>query len=130
MLIDNEMNAVTGRYSISGPTVLLSPSLTQTVSLLIHELATNARRHGALSKASGTIAISWQLTKQHGKQQLEFEWVERGGPPAAPPERRGFGCTLLQATLTESNPPTLTFDEQGFTYRAALPLDDVLPEAA
>lgn len=129
-VVANEMTPFAGRFIASGPGVLLSAPLAQSASLLIHELATNARRYGALSTEGGRVMISWRLAAGAGSRCLELEWVERGGPPAAPPERRGFGCTLLQTTLAESKPPVLSFDQEGFTYRTALPLDESLPEAA
>ncbi len=129
-VIEKEMSGFEGRYAASGPQVLLSPQAAQNVSLVIHELVTNAFRHGALSSPSGHVAIVWQLTEGSQHRQLEFRWVERGGPVTLPPARLGFGTTFLQTMLTDSAHPQLKFESQGFTYSTHLPLEGAMAEAA
>ena len=65
------------------------------MAMVLHELATNAAKYGALSCPSGTIAIDWAL---HG-DQFEMDWQERGGPRVSPPARQGFGSRLIAASL-------------------------------
>jgi two-component sensor histidine kinase len=121
-VVAKELSHYPGRYAASGPKVMLSPAIAQSVSLLIHELATNARRYGAFSNDAGFVAVSWRYDDP-GSRRLAFEWRERGGPLVAPPERRGFGHKLLRTRLSDDGAPALIFDAEGFTYRAQLPLD-------
>ena len=71
----------TSRVAIEGPAALLSPRLAMTMALLIHELATNSAKYGALSNATGRVAISWSLSGV----RLNLEWRERGGPIVTTP---------------------------------------------
>ena len=87
------------RSEIAGSDVTLSPKDAQNLSLALHELATNAVKHGALSSPSGRINIAWAVRGGDGGRVLSFHWQERGGPPVVAPTRRGFGTTLLKATF-------------------------------
>jgi two-component sensor histidine kinase len=90
---------------LDGPQVRLSPAAALAFALALHELATNAARHGALSVASGRLRVRWDLLPASSRSpsaapQLRLDWVEEGGPvPAAPPLRRGFGTRLLSSAL-------------------------------
>jgi two-component sensor histidine kinase len=81
------------RCLLSGPPVDCPPSLALVLALVFHELATNAAKYGALSTASGRVAVTW--TNRDGK--LDLEWIESGGPKPEPPEDVGFGTQLLQS---------------------------------
>jgi PAS domain S-box-containing protein len=83
------------RVSSSGPPILLPSQLALHLSLVLHELGTNARKHGALSTPSGRIAIDWRLDGQ----ELSIEWVESGGAAVVQPERRGLGLRLVDEGL-------------------------------
>ncbi len=87
-----------GRFavSLSGIDVLLTPKSALSLSLAVHELATNAGKYGALSAAGGHVTVSWQRL---GDGSIELSWSETGGPPVAPPTRRGFGSTLIERAL-------------------------------
>ncbi|HEY0648325.1 PAS domain S-box protein [Phenylobacterium sp.] len=83
-----------GQVFISGQTVLLPPSAVQPISLLIHELATNAVKYGALSRDTGRVDVSWTILSDG---QLRLEWREHGGPPVlSEPANQGFGSTLIR----------------------------------
>jgi two-component sensor histidine kinase len=84
------------RITIAGPVILLLPKLATTMALLIHELATNAAKYGALSSTTGQVAISWSLSDG----RLNFEWRESGGPVVSTPTKTGFGMRLLSQALT------------------------------
>ena len=89
-----------GRAVLEGPAVTLSPTAVQAVSMALHELATNAMKHGALAAPEGRLHLSWSLTERPG--HLLLRWVERGGPRlAGPPARRGFGTRVLRATVED-----------------------------
>ncbi|MCQ1854448.1 PAS domain S-box protein [Neorhizobium galegae] len=80
------------QVKIEGPTIVLSPDAVQPVSLLIHELATNAVKYGALSVEEGRVSAFWRILPAH---ELELLWIEVGGPPVRKPEAKGFGSTLI-----------------------------------
>ena len=89
-----------GRIHTSGPAVDLSAKQALSLSLALHELATNATKYGALSVAEGTIDVSWNCTASEAAPMLSFTWQESGGPPVSAPSRRGFGSRLIESTLS------------------------------
>ena len=86
-------------FQIGGPSVALPPRAVVSLSLALHELATNAAKYGALSVPGGQVSISWQL-EPFADKRLRIVWEERGGPEVAPPQRRGFGSTLIERLLS------------------------------
>jgi PAS domain S-box-containing protein len=82
---------VAGRFRISGPPVPLSADAAQALAIVIHELATNAVKYGALSRSAGRIAVDWA---QSG-DRLVLSWKETGGPPVSVPSREGFGTRAI-----------------------------------
>jgi two-component sensor histidine kinase len=85
------------RVAAMGPAILLQPDAAQNIGLAMHELATNALKHGALSVPEGTIAVHWNLGPDAtGRNCFHFTWSECGGPKVVPPPRRGFGHVVLQ----------------------------------
>jgi PAS domain S-box-containing protein len=85
------------QFLIEGPPIILMPDAVQPVSLLIHELATNAVKYGALSATSGRVCITWRVSPA---DDLEIRWVETGGPAVAEPKNRGFGSKLVSEVAT------------------------------
>jgi two-component sensor histidine kinase len=83
----------TERVTTSGDKVMLRAEAVQNVALALHELATNAVKHGALSVPQGRIAINWT---PHGDGGVRLTWRETGGPPVTEPERKGFGRFVLE----------------------------------
>ena len=119
------------RVSIEGPRVFLSPQLAMTLALLIHELATNAAKYGALSNAAGRLSIRWSLSGR----RLDLEWRESGGPTVAPPTNRGFGLQLISAALGSFHGAAdIIFEPTGLFCRMKATLPEsppgILPEAA
>jgi two-component sensor histidine kinase len=96
------------RVSTSGPVVLLPPAIAQTIALALHELATNAAKYGALSTASGRVALSWRTEPA----KLELVWVESGGPKVSPPTRRGYGSRAIIAGIERQLGGLVNFDWQ------------------
>ena len=92
-----------GRIALSGPALSISQAASQGLSMALHELATNAAKYGALSNESGSIAIGWDI-KATGVAEPKFtlSWVERGGPPVAKPQRRGFGWKVTTKMVESS----------------------------
>jgi PAS domain S-box-containing protein len=101
-----------GRVSLSGPPVRVSPKQAIAVAMALHELASNAAQHGALSVHQGSVDISWAC-----ELECELQWRERNGPPVSPPVRQGFGWRILNRALaTELDRPVdLRFESAGVT---------------
>ncbi|WBV44659.1 HWE histidine kinase domain-containing protein [Pseudoroseomonas cervicalis] len=86
------------RVLLDGPPVTLPPALAQGVSMVLHELATNATKHGALSRQGGTVCVTWSV--REAEARLILRWSERGGPAlAGAPSHAGFGSRMLEATI-------------------------------
>ena len=86
--------------TLDGPDVLLPSTMVQTLALMIHELATNSRKHGVIARGAGRIAIRWQVNVTGGEPMLDLDWEETGDWPApATGSRRGFGRELIERAL-------------------------------
>ena len=116
------------RILLNGPPAQLKASAAQTLGMAIHELATNASKHGALSSPTGTIQVSWGIEERDQQSRFTMQWVETSGTPIKEPERRGFGHSILvdmaeyslEATVTLSYPPTgLVWQLSAPTVRSA-----------
>jgi two-component sensor histidine kinase len=118
-----------GRISPSGPAVYLRPQQALALSLALHELATNATKHGALSVDAGRVDVAWAVTTEDGASRLGVSWIERNGPAVRPPVRRGFGTRLLHRGLDDDRGPEIEFAPEGFRYAASLHLDGPSPAA-
>ncbi|WP_398465754.1 HWE histidine kinase domain-containing protein [Tardiphaga sp.] len=86
----------TPRVAISGPKLPLTPARAVMMSMILHEIATNAAKYGALSNDSGKIAIDWNLLPDSSEAKLQMSWVESGGPRVSAPTRKGFGSKLIE----------------------------------
>ncbi len=80
------------RVHIDGPSLALEPNTAQSMAVAVHELTTNAVKHGALSVPGGHIRIEWSCAADG---RFAFRWTETGGPPVKPPAHRGFGTRVL-----------------------------------
>lgn len=89
-----------GRIRIDGPDVQLDPATTQDVALVIHELATNAAKYGALSSDAGRLSVRWDLQPEDSSTGIRIDWDESGGPKVTPPKNQGFGTSLIEATVS------------------------------
>lgn len=114
------------QFRVEGPTVLLEPNSAVTLSLAIHELATNAAKYGALTKRAGQIEVVWSIANAEtpgGQPTVAFSWTERGGPTVRPPERRGFGTRLVEAAAEQlGGRVSLDYGAEGLQCRFVLPL--------
>jgi two-component sensor histidine kinase len=126
-LVVAEVEPFGARVTVDGAEVELAPRAAQNFALALHELATNAAKYGALSQPGGTVSVGWTVQPDSRGGTLRFRWQERGGPPAVPPDRRGFGSTLIKATLGAGR---FEFASEGLTYEADLSLAELgAPEA-
>jgi PAS domain S-box-containing protein len=90
------------QVSVSGPPLVLGPEASHTFGLILHELATNAAKYGALSNEDGHLSIKWKRGSSPDGAEIMVTWEETGGPPVSPPERRGFGSVLIEQSLAYS----------------------------
>ncbi|MCJ2069354.1 GAF domain-containing protein [Methylobacterium sp. J-030] len=111
-----------GRADLDGPDMALGPRATLSLSLLLHELATNALKYGALSNEAGRVGVAWRIDRDGGEPSFVLDWRERGGPPVRAPERRGFGSRLIRTGLVGAGGVELRYPEAGVEVemRAAL----------
>jgi two-component sensor histidine kinase len=84
------------RLHVSGPPLQLPPRCALMMSMVLHELATNAAKYGALSDSRGEIFVDWVAFDRDDREMLRLHWKEAGGPPVRPVERKGFGSTLIE----------------------------------
>ncbi|MGZ6243930.1 MAG: PAS domain S-box protein [Candidatus Binataceae bacterium] len=98
------------RITVDGPDLRLRAQTAVSVSLAIHELATNAAKYGALSNERGSVSIVWSTTGRGDEARLNFVWREADGPVVAPPSRRGFGSRMIESALASDLGGTVTMD--------------------
>jgi PAS domain S-box-containing protein len=89
-------NEVVTRVRIEGPQVLLKPDIAQAIAMILHELATNAAKYGALSTAEGQTELKWS---HEADGQLTLRWTEIGGPRVQTPTRQGFGTRVVEGMV-------------------------------
>jgi PAS domain S-box-containing protein len=116
------------RVETSGPSVHLSPNHALTLSLALHELATNAAKYGALSTPEGRVSVRWEA----GDDKLCVHWSESGGPVVVAPTRRGFGSRLIEVALVRSmgGSTQLVYDPSGVRCDISIALNNALPDAS
>jgi two-component sensor histidine kinase/DNA-binding response OmpR family regulator len=107
------------KVSLHGPDISLQPSTAQGLALALHELATNAAKHGALSSINGKLSLTWQL----GPDALVLEWTESGGPLVAPPTSRSFGLRVIRASVEQqlNGEATFRWERNGLCCRFSIP---------
>jgi two-component sensor histidine kinase len=103
----------------------------QTFAMMLHELATNAAKHGALSVDQGSVSVTWSLEGSGAERRFKLRWEEGGGPPVQTPAAKGFGTVLLQEALaSEKITSHVRFDPGGLVYELEGKLRDVGLHAA
>jgi two-component sensor histidine kinase len=110
------------RITLEGPDLRLPPEGALALTMILHELCTNAVKHGALSVPGGRAALIWTRQTDAGAPILRITWRERGGPPVTPPSRSGFGTRLLERGLAGRNTASLAYEAAGLVYVAVSPL--------
>ncbi len=110
-----------GRIRLDGPEVMLTPKAALALAMGLHELCTNAIKYGALSNESGKVSVLWNVP---GERRIVLTWTETGGPPVAPPARRGFGTRLIERMLADDldGEVKLDFQPEGLVCRIDAPL--------
>lgn len=89
------------RIRMAGPAVPLSPRLAVVLSMIVHEIATNAAKYGALSNETGRVTLDWEVLADESTPRLRLLWTEIGGPPVTVPVQRGFGSRLIERSARD-----------------------------
>ncbi len=111
------------RVRITGGPVKLGPHAALTLAMILHELATNAVKYGALSAPCGALTLSWGLTQNGAGRVLSIDWREAGGPPARTPVRCGFGTRLVERGIAHElqGSADLNFEPTGLRCTLKIP---------
>ncbi|UTP40896.1 PAS domain S-box protein [Phenylobacterium sp. LH3H17] len=114
--------------TMSGDDVILSSNANLSMALAVHELATNSAKYGSLSTEEGHLEVTWCVRGTDAESELEVMWLETGGPPVAPPSRRGFGTKLIELSLVRGLNAKVNreFLETGVRCEISVPLTDTI----
>ena len=114
------MLSAEGRLTVLGEDVLLPPDHALGLGIILHELASNAARFGALSGAAGSVRIAWRVSNG----EVQIEWIERGGPALVGTPEAGFGSRLIRRSLDKimGSSVSLEFAPEGVEARISFPL--------
>jgi PAS domain S-box-containing protein len=133
-LIDSQLSHFVdlgARVVLDGPPVRLTPGAAQALGMALHELATNAVKHGALANEAGRIHIRWSIAEGLAEPEFRMDWSERDGPPVATPRRTGFGRTVMERMVagTLDGTAALQFAATGIVWSFACPARRALEDA-
>jgi PAS domain S-box-containing protein len=117
--------AAAANVAVSGPEVTLTPAAIQAMGMVLHELVTNAIKHGALSVPTGRVTVSWDLNSTAHATTLVLAWREFGGPPVAFEGKSGYGTRLIRGLVPHELGGTvdLEFAANGVNCRIEFPLN-------
>ncbi len=126
-LVSRELEpyATYGNVEIGGPDITLKPEAGQALSMVLHELTTNAAKHGALSARGGCVAVRWcRLVNDDADARLTIEWQETGGPVVQAPRRSGYGMEVIRGLLPYElgSKVDLAFASEGLQCRIEIPV--------
>lgn len=130
-VLENEIGPYRGgdsTFVIEGPDVDLPPRHVLSLGMTLHELVTNAAKYGALSVPGGEVRVAWSIAGTgRGERNLRLDWIEARGPPAASPERRGFGTRLITMSVEREldGKVTLDYAEKGLRVGMDVPLTEL-----
>ncbi len=112
------------RISYSGPDVTIEARVAVQLALVLHELATNARKYGALSASDGQLSVRWKIEMGH-ERELSLKWQESGVANVKAPRSRGFGSTLIERSLEANGGAAVVhYGAEGITCEIRLPLKE------
>jgi len=111
------------RLRLDGPDFQIGPKAVLSISLMMHEMATNAIKHGAFSVPDGRVDIDWSVHGEGEDALLRLRWREWDGPPAAVPTRHGFGSRLIEGGLTGTGNAKLHFLPTGLVGEFEAPVN-------
>jgi two-component sensor histidine kinase len=110
---------------VPGPPVKVKKAQVVPISLILHELAANAWKYGALSKPGGVVHLTWSVAPEDGKSVLHLTWQEENGPPVIPPTRSGFGSRLIKYSAEQGlgGAVELNYDPAGLKAHVTVPVE-------
>jgi len=118
--------ATDANIAIAGSDIMLTASATQAMAMVLHELVTNAVKHGALSVPGGRVSVGWERNPNGGAAtSLIFVWRELGGPPAAAAVQSSYGTNLIRELIPHElgGNVDLVFASEGACCRIEFPLE-------
>jgi len=125
-LLRQEFAGFAEHLSISGCDIVVNAAAAQQFALIIHELATNAMKYGALSVPGGRVTVQGRIERRNGEATFSFRWQERGGPAVLAPTRKGFGSVILvDAARQFGHTVRLDYRPQGVNYELQLLLSAI-----
>jgi PAS domain S-box-containing protein len=104
-----QIDSENAHFDLDGPPMAIGARAALSLSLLLHEMATNAIKYGALSVPGGIVRLQWEIKDE----QFCLRWIEEGGPPAREPARKGFGSRLIAMGIAGAQQATLDYGEPG-----------------
>lgn len=114
-----------GKITLTGPDISIDGQVAVALALVLHELATNAAKYGALSTSAGLLRVDWQVSAD-AIPLFELIWEEQGGPTVVAPTRRGFGSELIARSLgPHGGKAASTYAPQGVNCIIRLPFRSV-----
>jgi PAS domain S-box-containing protein len=122
---------ISTRVLFTGPLARLKPAAAQGIGMALHELATNAGKYGALSNSDGRVRIAWKVSADK-LPTFQMTWTEEGGPPVAPPTRKGFGQKVIGPMVEQSVNGRAEIDHRtaGLVWTLIAPVADTLERGA
>lgn len=115
----------TKRVTVEGCEITLAPRAAQQFAMIVHELATNALKYGALSVPDGRVSISGKIDRYDGSGSFVFSWEESDGPQVSSPTKRGFGSAILLEAAQQFGSVAMKYPPEGVTYRLQLDLKEI-----
>jgi two-component sensor histidine kinase len=113
------------RVALIGPDVELPPSKALAMTMVVHELCTNALKYGSLGSPSGRVELAWAIVERDAGRLLEMTWREKDGPAVQPPSgKSGFGTRMIERALRGSGGATIAFDPSGLTCHIEIALEE------
>lgn len=126
MLVEDELEPYRTPTNtvFKGPDLMLRPEAAQIIGMVLHELAANAAKYGALSCEAGRVAVSWDEQARDGEAYLELDWVEGGGPTVAPPSAVSYGTSVIRELVGHElgGSVRLEFAPGGVTCEIRIPI--------
>jgi two-component sensor histidine kinase len=111
---------------LKGPDIAFKPQNALALSLVFHELVTNALKYGALSKSNGSLSIEWRFEGGNGggPRLVVIDWKEKGGPAVSKPKKQGFGGDLIDRQIAQLNGSIVRdFAKAGLSLQISLPVE-------
>jgi two-component sensor histidine kinase len=117
------------RVSVEGPDVVLGPDAVMALTLVFHELESNAIKYGALADREGRVEVRWSVDEEEGVEWLRLLWAEHDGPPCIPPSRKGFGTKMMTKLIGGRLRGSVETDYRpdGLRWRLTAPLASLAP---